>query len=220
MGQFELDHVMLACPAAQPAVGACQEAGLQVAGPWAMPGTGATQAVVFFDNAYLELVWPSGPDPAFADAPGMHFGERARHARSGWCPFAVAFRPTAPSPAAPIPSWDHAAPFLPPGAVPIPVGANSGRSTEPLLITSLVSRRPDQRADHPPLQHALGLRELTAVRLVLPPAPRSRELATICGLLPLRLIEGDAPWAELIFDGGSLGHRRVLGRGLPITLCW
>ena len=219
---YELDHVMYTCPRPLEVVDAFERAGFKLRAPAPQPNTGASHAIAFFDNAYLEVAWPTSNAPAFTDAPRQHFGERAAWDQTGWCPFGISFRSieggkTNP---APIPSWGYAAPFLPAGAVPIPIGDNSEIPEEPLLITSLVSGRPDDYRQVPALQHHLGLTELTGLRLTLTSSVLSDTLQAACDLLPIALVHGDAPHLELVFGDGRTGRRLTLGPGVPLTFSW
>ncbi len=219
---YELDHVMYTCPRPAEALNAFERAGFKLRAPAPQPNTGASHALAFFDNAYLELAWPTSNVPAFSDAPRQHFGERAAWTQTGWCPFGISFRSVARgrARAAPIPSWGYAAPFLPAGAVPIPIGDNSEIPEEPLLITSLVSGRPDAYRQVPALQHHLGLTELTELRLTLRTPVVSNTLQAACDLLPIALLHGDAAHLELVFDGGKTGRSLTLGPEVPLTFSW
>ena len=124
---YALDHIMVTCREPSAALRACQDLRLTGLPSAEQPGTGASHAVFFFHNAYLEIAWPSSEEPAFEDAPRMNFEERASWRKTGWCPFGIALRlaDSSDAPMPPIPSWGYAAPFLPQGAVPIPFGENS-----------------------------------------------------------------------------------------------
>ena len=221
LSAYDLDHVMFVGARPESVLAACESAGLTHRPPKVQPGTGAAHALVFFDNAYLEFAWDVTGGEAFMDAPRMHFQSRTAWRETGWCPFGLSFRaaPSAPT-TVPIPSWGYAAPFLPEGATPIPFGANSEHPGEPLLITSLVSGRPDAYSPTPPLQHDLGLHELTALTLTLQSRAPSPELTTVCSLLPITLRQGPSPHLEMIFDGGRTGAHLHLTDDIPITLCW
>lgn len=211
---FELDHFMLFVP--DPAAAAALvELDLRVGHTGPQPGTGAGHTVFFFDNTYIEIVWPEpGRDP-FIDAPAMHIAERCRDQR--WCAFGLAVRPIGPPPSPlPIRTWDYTAPFLPRGAIPIPIAANSGDAEEPLIVLSLVSRRPDRRSDAPALQRSF--REVTAARVLLPGTrPFSPELEALVDLVPLSIGRGETTLV-LELDGGLTGRRLDLRPRLPLMM--
>jgi len=219
MAAYELDHIMYISDAPIDVMSAVDRAGLHRTAAAPQLNTGASHSVVFFDNAYLELAWESEGEAAFSDAPRQHFQERAGWRETGWCPFAISFRPVEdPSTnEPPIPSWGYPAPFLPAGAIPIPFGENSDEPNEPLLITSWVSGRPDQYRNLPKLQTRLGLGELVGLLLTVPSLAVSPELKTICDILPVALVQGSAPFLELIFDGPVPNGRVTLGPEVPIA---
>lgn len=182
---YELDHVLRFVPDPEAALALAAELGLVVGHHDLQPNTGAGHTICFFDNVYLEIVWPEPGKRPFPDAPRMRFGERCLD--DDWLPYGVAIRPVGPRIPPPFATWDYPAPFLPPGAIPIPIGANSERPGEPLLIVSWVAGRPDRRTPAPPLQESL--RELTAVHLTLPGVP-STELEAARRAVPLTLEQG------------------------------
>ena len=188
--QIDIDHVLVCLSGPSAATKALVDFGLTPGRSGSQPGTGAAHTVFWFDNAYLELAWCETNKAAFDDAPDLRFMERTNWKTSGWCPFGLSFRYRSPAlplpPRLPIATWDYAAPFLPKGAVPIPVGANSDRRREPLIIVSLVSGRPDAKAKCRLLQDDLGLSEITSLKLgIVGSEPLSPELSSMATILPI-----------------------------------
>lgn len=217
--RFPLDHVMVCVAEPEKPLAALHEFGLVASLRGPQPGTGAGHAVFAFDNAYLELAWPTPGAAVFADAPRLHFLERSQS--SAWCPFGLSFRPSAPGADLPLATWAYPAPFLPPGARPIPIGQNSDLRTEPLIIVSLVSQRPDSFLPTPLLQSGVGLTELTAVRLSTPAArDPSLELGAVSAIGWLSLESSSSHHLELEFAGAAGGRRHNFAPDLPLSLRW
>lgn len=219
---FPFDHLMVCTSEPERAVASLRAFGLVHGALGPQSGTGAEHAVFFFNNAYLEVAWPGSAGPAFKDAPRLHFQERASSPATGWCPFGLSFRTPDPScRELPLSTWHYAAPFLPPGAVPIPIGSNSNVRGEPLIIVSLVSQRPDTRVPTPPLQAARGLAEVTHLRLFSPSAAKiSEELAAVQRLGWLSIVPGASYHAELEFAEARAGSEHNFAPELPLTFRW
>jgi hypothetical protein len=220
VSKYLLDHVMLICRQPRPLLEALDAAGLRRIASAVQPNTGASHAVYFFRNAYLEIAWPTAGGVALQDAPRMHFMQRVAWRETGWCPFGISFRSPDGIVEPPIASWGYPAPFLPPVAIPIPFGENSDISGEPLLFTSLVSGRPDRRRNRPPLQDdCLGMRELTGLRLTLRIGDFSPELRTVSEILPVEVVQGESYRLELLFDNQERGRGFQLEE-YPVGIHW
>jgi hypothetical protein len=86
-------------------------------------------------------------------------------------------------------------------------------------VVSLVSGRPDQRQQLPPLQAARGLGELTSLSLTLSAnSEPSAELEALCSAIPLTLVSGTSPMIELRFDGAQKGESHDLRPTLPMVI--
>jgi hypothetical protein len=200
---------------------ALQEFGLVPGVLGAQRGTGAHHAAFFFNNAYLELAWPTPGAAAFSDAPRLHFQQRAQSPATQWCPFGVSFRLAAPTLELPLATWAYPPPFLPPGAQPIPIGENSDLPREPIIIASLVSQRPDTRAPAVPLHAGLGLGEFSRIRLFSPAAhDPSPELRAVAALGWLRLEFSSSHHLELEFGAAEARHRHTFAPDLPLSFRW
>ena len=199
---IELDHAWFA-PADPPAaIAALQAAGLVLGARGEHQGQGTANAVFFFDNAYLELLWCT--DPALLDTPrNRPTGLRQRLAGGRACPFGLSFRRAAGAPDAPLPlpTWDWPAAFLPPGAVPIPIATPPGSLAEPIVFASLVTRRPDLR----PVARQAELREISAVRFTLIGGEKSGVPARLEALGLATFVEGARWRMEVEVDDGQSG---------------
>ena len=216
--RYHLDHLMVCVADPTRAVQGLLDFGLLQSQSGLRRGTGAGATYFFFDDFYVEVAWEPGGQPAFQDAPAMHFSERVH---GGWYPFGVSFRPCGPiAGGLPMSTWDYQASFLPPTATPIPIATNSPLPNEPLIIASLVSGRPDARVPRPPLQRHLGLREATKLTLHMePPGPGSLELQRLRDIVPVAFVFEGPPHVDVEFDGGSRGRRHAFP-GLPLSFSW
>lgn len=209
---FELDHVFVATPHPDAAVAELESHGLALGHRGSHPNQGTANAVFFFDNAYLELLWVQ--DLGLASQPIV--AQSTLPARLSWpaarcSPFGISFRRAEGHPDAPlpIPTWDWHAPFLPQGAAPIPIGSNSGSLLDPLIFVSLVTQRPDRR--NVARQQAAGMREVTGLHCVVErPSPLAAELTRVSELGIARFEPGGAPRLRISIDGGRQGQRLAL----------
>ncbi|MCA9512570.1 MAG: VOC family protein [Myxococcales bacterium] len=218
---YPFDHLMICVADPRDALRSLRAFGLRAGIVAEQPGTGTHHAVFFFDDAYLEIAWPSSAAPAFPDAPGLHFMERTGASTSPWCPFGLSFRAASGGSRLPLSTWAFAAPFLPTGAAPIPIGSNSDREAEPLLVASLVSGRPDRRVPRPPLHSDLDLTAISRVRLSSPAAKSpSRELAAVAAMGWLVLAPAAQHHVELEFAAGAHGSSHDFSPALPLRFRW
>jgi hypothetical protein len=131
---LEIDHVFVACQNGAPELEPLLRLGFTEGSANVHPGQGTACRRLFFENAYLELIWLQ--DRREAAAPGvagLHLAERG-DPNSGWNPFGLCFRSTAGAPLQlPFPTWGYQAPYLPAG-LSVPIGMNASRPDEPLVF--------------------------------------------------------------------------------------
>ncbi|MDH3602445.1 MAG: hypothetical protein OEU26_22755, partial [Candidatus Tectomicrobia bacterium] len=166
------------------------------------------------------------PEARSAPVRPTRLWERWRYRDTGASPFGVALRPDAsqasPVPEAPFESWAYKPPYLP-DPLSFAIGRNASVIEEPLCFYLPFGRRPDALAAErrPPLEHALGCRELTALQLMLPHTlPVSPVLHTLEQIGIASFIRGPGHLAEIVLDNGAQGQRVDFQPALPLIICY
>lgn len=216
-----LDHFVLICDPGAPQAGALTALGLIEGSANVHHGQGTANRRFFFHNAYLELVWvddlnASRAEPAFR----TRLWERWVRRHEGACPFGIALRPDDPVDAEeppPFPTWAYHAPYLP-SQVAIGI-ALATPLTEPEFLYVNFATSPQAKAREP-LEHPLGLRELTHVRIAAPGGAQSPGARTAAGLGIASFAEDSDYVAELFFDHARKGQSADLRPQLPLVLRW
>ena len=196
------------------------------------PGQGTANRRFFFHNAMVEFLWVHDPTEAQSEAVRRtRLWERWRD-RDRVCPFGICLRPgQGSSRAVPsevrsalsaFPSWEYRPPYLP-ASLSIAVGNNSEELTEPMLFQIPFGKRPDQAPPEKaqPLEHPLGLREITRVEVVTPIAARpSLELQAVLDTQQVKLRTGETYCIELGFDGEAKKQQVDFRPELPLMIYW
>jgi hypothetical protein len=105
----------------------------------------------------------------------------------------------------------------------IEVGKNSDVLTEPWLFQTPFGQRPDQYPveKSQPLDHGMGLREITRVELVSPAVDNlSPELQAVVDTNQIRLRVGVDYCIKLGFDGEVQRQQVDFRPGLPLVMSW
>lgn len=218
---LELDHLFVCAPGGAGDVPLLTGRGLEVGVRRVHRGQGTTNACFFFNNAYLELLWLR--DEAEVRSPAVAplcLWERARWRETGACPLGIAFRLRDSSAPWPLPAWDYAPPFLPPGNC-LPIVTPPGAAGEPLVFFSAGSPGPpsaypaEQRV---PLVHNGRQLTLRKVYLETPADALSAEVRRIeqTGLVSIQ--RGSLYHMRLEFDGA--GEEEDFRPALPLSLQW
>ncbi len=219
---WELDHLFILTDPEGRAGDRLVAADLTPGSGQAHPGQGTCNRRFFFHNAMLELLWVNNPQEAQgAVTRPTYLWERWQGREHQACPLGLGLRPQAGwEPRAPeFPHWDYRPAYWP-GPPPIYMGANADCLTEPLVFAIPFGQRPDQGTTQP-LQHPLGWRELTAVRLVGPTlATPSATLAAVAAIAALDLQAGEAHHLELHFDGATTGQSFDGRPEMPLVCRW
>lgn len=233
---FELDHLFICTDVNAGAAERLISNGLREGSANQHPGQGTANRRFFFHNAMLELLWVDDPQAArSAPVRRSRLWERWSN-RQRVCPFGICLRLAANSgvtnfeETAAFSSWDYQPPYLP-ETVSIAVGTNSDLLTEPMLFQIPFGCRPDQSPPEKaqPLEHPLGLREITRVELVSPvayalpdaqPTQPSLELQAVLDSNHIKLRAGDAYSVELGFDGEGQGQQLDFRPELPLVVSW
>lgn len=237
---FELDHIFICVDPGAIGADRLVSFGLLEGSSNVHPGQGTMNRRFFFHNAMLELLWVH--DPAEAQSEPIQRTQlwdrwRDRNPSNSplkVCPFGLCLRPTESSDrseqtiAAEIAAkyafahWDYHPPYLP-ETLSIAVGNNSDRLNEPMLFQTPFSKRPDQQPieKRQPLNHPIGLREITRVELVGPWIfPLSSEMQSVLDQSPVSLRSGEAFYLELGFDGELQGKCMDLRSEFPLLIYW
>lgn len=168
--QYELDHVFICCSVGAVEAELLTRSGLTEGSSNHHPGQGTACRRFFFANAYLELLWVTDAEEASSEtSEPTRLLERWRGRATTTCPFGIGVRPAANARApAPFVSWPYMPPYLPPG-LSIDFAAEAPL-TEPEMFYLSFGKRPDARGDasREPVEHALGVRELTSVAIHSP----------------------------------------------------
>ena len=213
---FELDHIFVAASRDGPEMESLRAAGFVEGPAHDHPGQGTASRGVFFENAYLELIWLT--DPIVASNPPIArtgLSRRADPSHSS-SPFGFGLRSTQdPVPTPPFSTWEYAPPYLPEGSA-FRMGANSEVLREPLIFVLPWSRIPSWEVpDHPS-----GVRKITRVSL----APIFEHPSRVfSGFLELGLVSpfhGTAPLLELELDGVRQRRECDLRPELPVVIRW
>jgi hypothetical protein len=221
---FELDHLFICTD-----IDACEAENLVSFGfvegrSNTHPGQGTANRCFFFHNAMLEMLWVHNPEEAKSEPIHLtHLWERWSGRNNGTCPFGVCLRPVEGSgDVVAFSSWAYCPPYLP-KTMSIAVGTNSDVLTEPMLFQTPFGKRPDRYSTEKaqPLEHGIGLCEITRVELVSPVENKpSREFQAVIDTNQIKLRVGAEYCMELGFDGEVQGQQVDFRPGLPLLVSW
>jgi len=220
---FELDHVFVCTNLDAPEATQLVSHGLTEGPSGAHQGQGTANRCFLFQNAYLELIWVHSREEARSPlTERTKLFERWKGRVDETCPFGICLRPAPPSVGSGLPfaAWDYLPRYVAKSS-PIHIGTNSDRLAEPMLFFIKSTSRPDSWLRQPPLQHRLGVREITRLSWTRPTDnPLSPELQAVVDAGCLNVALGRAHALEICFDNEALGQSARLLPDLPITLKW
>ena len=186
-------------------------------------GQGTASVTVEFENAYLELMWP---DSTVTVEPGLEraaekFRQRMLWRSSGWCPIGVALRrTTASDDSLPVPTWSWTAEWMPKGSAMVMLTPREDtRSPAVFLEPRALTDTTEQAARGARYHHPIGVRRLTAIRLVSPGT--YQPIAALEYLQAWRVLgigRGNQWLLELTFDDGVRKKSKDLRPDLPIVV--
>jgi hypothetical protein len=225
--RVELDHVFIVVtPRAVSEIAALRSAGLTVLSePSTHDGQGTASVAVFFENAYLELIWVDSSvsvDPNHASTV-QWFRNAEAWRTSGSSPFGLGLRRLPGDTAGlPVPVQREPAPWLDPGSAfellhqPSDSLATEffvvpAKSAVPTWIGRARERAPEW------FQHPGGGREITLVRVH---GAAAHEPTAFSVLLPkpVEMIRASVPLLEIHLDSGVRGQRVDLRPILPLVI--
>lgn len=215
-----LDHFVLICDPGAPQADALTRLGLVEGTGNVHDGQGTANRRFFFNNAYLELLWVDDLNESRRDlAFRTRLWERWLRRHEGACPFGIALRPDDPADAEeppPFPTWAYHAPYLPPQ---VSIGiALATPLTEPEFLYMNFATSPQSKAREP-MEHPLGLREITHVHVASPARAQSQAAKTAATFGIASFTAGDYV-TELFFDRAAKGQTADLRPALPLILRW
>jgi hypothetical protein len=223
---FEFDHLFICTDIGAPEVDRLVSLGLREGASRIHRGQGTTNRCFFFHNAMLELLWVHDPQEAKSERIHLtRLWERWNHRKdiNNKCPFGICLRPAISSDdAVAFSHWAYGPPYLPANRS-IAVGTNSDVLTEPMLFQAPFGQRPDQYPPErsQPIDHPVGLREITRVELVSPMANQpSPELQAAIATHQIKLRVGAEYFIELGFDGELQGQQVDFRNDLPLIIRW
>ena len=210
---IQFDHLWIVVSHDAPERAVLEKAGFRV-GPAVSKheGQGTASVAAEFQNSYLELIWP---DPTVPISPGMErgaekFRQRMLWRTSGWCPIGIVMHRLSNDPL-PFPTWSISPAWMEPGTAMEMLMPRDDTKSPSLSI-------------HPPsidqakfaTAHPIGVKRITAVRLIAPKEYRPIEaLSYVQKQGVLTLDSGEAWTVELTFDHGAKGKRKDFRPELP-----
>lgn len=221
---FEFDHLFILTDIGASEANRLSSFGLVEGGSRIHHGQGTANRCFFFHNAMLELLWIHDPEEAKSEPIHLtRLWERSTNRNNGACPFGICLRPAKGSEDTfAFSSWAYRPPYLS-ETISIAVGTNNDVLTEPMLFQISFGQRPDRYSGQKsqPLEHGVGLREITRVELVSPAANNpSPELQAVLETNQLKLRIGTEYFVELGFDGEVQGQQVDFRPGLPLIISW
>lgn len=221
---FELDYLFICTDVDAPAADRLVSFGLSEGTPNVHAGQGTANRRFFFHNCMLELLWVHNPEEAQSEITRpTHLWGRWRDRNQGACPFGLCLRPAADSTdVLPFSTWAYRPVYLP-NSVSISVGTNASVLTEPMLFYLPFGKRQDSysKEQRQPLNHRVGLTEMTRVTFVTPEANYlSPELQAMVNSNLIKLRQGETYLMELGFDGEDQGKYADFQPQLPLILYW
>jgi hypothetical protein len=218
----EVDHLLLWTAAGAPEVEHLVTLGLTEGQSNTHPGQGTACRRFFFRNAYLEFLWVKDEEEARGPtASRLRLWERWQYQQSGYSPFGLALRPSRPADEPvelPFETWAYNPSYLP-ALLQIEVAENSDSPAEPLLFHLAFASRPDSypSEQRQPLEHAVGFKEITALRITVPQGKISGALHSLEEVGLIRFALGEAHLAEVTFDQGAQDESADFRPSLPLV---
>lgn len=217
MSPLELDHFFVAVPGPERGALLLQEAGFSLGRFNAHPGQGTEGCGVFFENAYLELIWLVSSEEA--DAPLIRRTRLRERTQPGFdaCPFGIGLRGSAADgPSVPFPTWEYKPPYLPDG-LSLRMGVNSENLEEPLVFLLPWLSGPAWPAP----DHRNEARSVTRLSLVLPGESWESEILSALSKAGVAAFHpGPEPMMEVELDEGRSSRAADLRPALPLRITW
>ena len=214
-----IDHVFICTASDAPAAEKLIHFGLKEGTPNRHPGQGTACRRFFFHNFMLELLWVVDPNEAQTEHTTRLWDRWSARAHAS-SPFGVILRPKSPSRSkVPFPSRIYQPKSMPDLTLHI---ASNTQLTDPMWCYAEAGRRPDEASGErrQPLNHRVGLRELTGLRLCSPPVDRSSVTSAMARAGIISWQAGEHHLLELEFDGNQNGNLTSFEPDLPLIIRW
>jgi len=185
------------------------------------PGQGTACRRFFFQNAMLEFIWVHDAVEAQSDQTRRTMlWERWSEAGRATSPFGIILRPAPEMPkVCPFPCWQYTPASMPDLKLDIADGIGPD---EPMWCYMETGRAPKDAPPErlQPMEHPLGLREITGVRIVSPSLQETSitNAMTRAGVISSKI--GPEHLLELKFDGGRQEERMDFRPDLPLAFSW
>ncbi|WP_019508327.1 VOC family protein [Pleurocapsa sp. PCC 7319] len=220
---LELDHVFVCVSNELDLDNIATEFGLNLSTKQIHQGQGTASKCAFFDNAYLEFLFPDNVKELQSNlVQPLSLWERIQWKDTGASPFGVSFRFIRNTEQnIPVPTWSYNAPFLPRGAT-IPIVTPPNSMYEPLLFISKVTKAPCERNLSNPLllEHRGSKHRLTKVKINTTSNPKlSEEVQWFCSRNLIFITKGTENHVYLEWDVGKEGMTINL-KPIPISIRW
>lgn len=218
-----VDHIFIACQRNAPEVDPLLALGLTEGTPNRHLGQGTANRRIFFHNAFLEFLYLV--DELEAQNPmaqPTQLYERLTSTTNS-SPFGICFRPQNPDEKQPdFNHFDYKPTYLPPNlSIQMVEPVNLA---EPLWFFIGFAIRPDQAAENKkqPLNHALGLKEITQIKLYapIPFEYLSVESQNIFNTTQLKYEYATEQHVDIYFDNAAKGDIYDCRPHLPLVLYW
>lgn len=219
---MELDHIFICTRKGAPEAELLRAFGLTEGSRNCHQGQGTANRRFFFHNAMLELLWLHDPDEATSDVtrPTGLF-ERCSLSDGLVSPFGFCFRPNeAGETSAPFPAWEYKPVFFP---HPWSVEVGNAPLSEPMwfFLAFLSRANPQTLRDREPLDHAAGLRDVSAVTVHITGVQAlSAPAISANGIPNFTVVRSDSHLVELAFDGETRGLSHDFRPALPLVFRW
>ncbi len=221
---FELDHLFIWTEPGAPAAQKLIDFGLTEGPSNIHPDQGTANRRFFFQNAMVELLWVHDANETRSELTlPTTLGSRYLNYGATASSFGLCLRPAAlPSEEIPFAGWHYRPTYLP-ESLSVWLGDNVTQLAEPFLFYLSFAQRPDAKPmeQQPPLQHPIGVQEITSVRLQSPQLHNPSPMLQAVAALPDITIEpGEAECLEITFDQGQAGKSFNFAPDLPLVVCW
>ena len=169
----------------------------------------------------LELLWIADAAEAQSEQAGRtRLWERWSVSGTASSPFGIILRPTNTTGShVPFPSWVYRPKSMPDLVLHV---ATNTLLTEPMWCYLEAGRRPDTAPleRRQPLEHAIGFREITSVRISSPLLDGATLTRAMASTGVVSLGKGAEHLLELEFDGNRNGSQADFRPDLPLVFLW
>ncbi|HPY41715.1 MAG TPA: hypothetical protein PLM98_14420, partial [Thiolinea sp.] len=169
-----------------------------------------------------ELLWLTDAAEAQSErVKPTQLDERLSQQDPNISPFGICFRPAAQTDSAiPFPCWNYQPSYLPPH-LSIPMAMNNPL-TEPLWFVLPFGAAPStfSMEKRQPLEHVLGFKQLTSVRVTQPIEANSLAAQQANQVVGFKIEVGETHLLELGFDAEQTGLSYDFRPSLPLIMRW